>query len=150
MNQMTTAEFLRQLYIKEVFEIIPGHPYMAYMIMGAGIEFLGKILEQSMRQDWNTRRKSKDDFNTAMKLSGLSRYSGISNLYESLRCGLLHAGCPGKGLRLGNILDKENLQGPNYVLNLANFYMAFKSACDEVLENSELQSVLSASFLSIG
>ena len=156
MDTTTVANVIETLYIKEIGQIIAAtgnnesrHPFMAYMVIGAGIEFLGKVLAQPQRNNWSASGYSRTDFQNAVEqLDGLRRYKDIWEiLYISLRCGLLHSSRPGNNLVLGDIGCPENIVGPkSYCLCLASFYSAFECACRNVLSREDLASVLSEPF----
>jgi hypothetical protein len=133
---MNVQNFIKQLYIKEVSEIKDVHPYIAYMVIGAGIEFLGKVLEQPSRNDWFEEGHSKSDFeNAVLTLPGLNNYSAIKEpLYRQLRCGLIHSSLPKRDLKLGDKNTVENIAATPYELNIDNFYNAFKTVCEDVIK----------------
>lgn len=132
---MNVQDFIKQLYIKEIGEIKNEHPYMAYMVIGAGIEFLGKVLEQTSRNDWFAEHHSSVDFKKAVSdLQGLKKYEKIKDvLYTHLRCGLLHSSVPKADLKLGDKNAEEEISTPPYILNIDAFYEAFKNACNDVI-----------------
>lgn len=139
---MTVQKFIKYVYVEEIADIKDKHPYIAYMVMGAGIEFLGKVLEQPHRNDLFEKGHSKADFEKAIsELSGLKRYKGIKNLYEQLRCALLHSSLPGVDIKLGNNKATENISTIPYVLNIDNFYNAFKDVCEDVVKQVDAGTV---------
>lgn len=140
---MNVQDFIKQLYIKEIGEIKDEHPYMAYMVMGAGIEFLGKVLAQPSRNDWFKERESRSDFTTAVSsLPGLNKYDRIKDvLYEQLRCGLLHSSLPKDDVKLGDNKAVENITTAPYILNIDVFYDAFKTACNDVVSKVDTKTL---------
>lgn len=143
LKKMNVQDFIKQLYIKEIGEIKNEHPYMAYMVMGAGIEFLGKVLAQPSRNDWFEDGHSRADFENAVSsLPGLSRYNVIKNdLYKQLRCGLLHSSLPNANIKLGDNNAVENITTAPYILNIDVFYDAFKTACDDVVSKVDAKTL---------
>lgn len=102
---MLPKQFIQTLFVDEVEQLIPTHTYIAFMIMGIGIEFLGKCLDSQV-DDWN-EGKSRDRFEFAIKsLFAFSRYKQLIgrdtrfDLYSSLRCGLAHCGAPKRQITL--------------------------------------------------
>lgn len=139
MNEIYPKEFIKQVFIKEVGELIDDHPYISFMVMGAGLEFLGKAIDSNLA-DWETG-KSRKTFDHAVKtLNALSTYRPYlaktsSDLYGSLRCGLLHGAKPKKKITLSSKNEKGHLTTGQNNLNLRceEFYAHFKAACEEVI-----------------
>lgn len=134
---MKTQDFIQTLYIDEVADVKDKHPYMAYMVMAAGIEFLGKVKEQPQRQNWFLSGHSKEDFvNAIEQLPGLNAYSAIADeLYVSLRCGMLHSSCPKNGLTLRDGNASETISIEKTELSIDVFYDNFKEACNNVIQD---------------
>ena len=115
-----------ELKEKAIEEIKDEHPYFAFLLMAVGIEFLGKCINED--EEWQTSGKSRADFNRGLSIGPLNKYSGSTpDLYECLRCGLVHALTPSGGIVLSNS-DK------NVNLNCDSFYSDFVEACLMVIE----------------
>lgn len=143
MNSLSPKDFIQQVFINEVGDLIEKHPYLAFMIMGIGIEFLGKCLT-SGDSSWDVEGKSRSSFNTAVKkLVALKKYEPYldkrnHDLYGSLRCGLAHAAKPKYKITLSSKNEMANLTefGDRLNLRCEDFYSDFKQACEEVIANS--------------
>lgn len=152
MKNVSVAEHIQHFWIDELKDIVYGikvegqekpkkYPYMAFSMIGIGIEFLGKVLAH--RVDWHQEGHSSEDFNYAiMTLNALRSYRPFAKksdvtpaiyLYSILRCGLAHASLPGNDLRISDN-ETEKLTGSPITLNVVTLYENFKAACEEVLE----------------
>lgn len=142
MRTLNPKQFIQQVFINEIGMLITNHPYISFMIMGIGLEFLGKCLSDE-DQDWNTKGKSRKSFERAIKqLDSLRNYipllkgSGEYDLYDSLRCGLLHSAVPKHQITLSSKGEMEHLRIFNDRINLRceDFYEDFKAASNEIIE----------------
>jgi len=140
MKTLSPKEFIQQVFINELEDIIEKHPYIAFMIMGIGIEFLGKSISAE-DADWDVEGKSRRSFEKAIKtLSSLKKYEPYldkdgHDLYGSLRCGLAHAAKPKYKITLSSKNEAPNLSefGGRVNLRCEDFYSDFKEACEEVI-----------------
>ncbi len=141
---MTTLDpkvFIKNVFIDELGSMINEHPYISFILMGVGIEFLGKCNDKSLAS-WNVSGRSKMDFENAVKnLPGLQNYESYlttCDLYGSLRCGLAHAASPKFSITLSSKLELGHLVEDNGRLNLKveDFYSDFKTACEFVISDS--------------
>src|SRR5687768_17140488 len=112
---MTTIKpkaFIQSVLIDEIGSLINDHPYISFIMMGIGIEFLGKCLDTTL-QDWNVSGRSKKDFNFAnQELPSLQKYLHYEttyNIYGSFRCGLAHAVAPKYVITLSSKGEKAHL-----------------------------------------
>jgi hypothetical protein len=140
MKTLLPKEFIKQVFINEVADLVENHPYLAFMIMGIGIELLGKSIS-SEHSDWDVEGKSRSSFEKAVKtLSSLKKYEPYldkkgHDLYGSLRCGLAHSAKPKYGITLSSKNEAANLfeYGGRVNLRCEDFYSDFKAACEEVI-----------------
>lgn len=132
---MTVSEFIDD-YVSNLSVITKNHPYIAFPIICAGIEFLGKCLDDN--NDFHTYSPNlvKKQFNKAMKLFP-KEYSGIA-IRKSLRNSMLHSLLPDKKIWLAerkNIGKKKHLKSYLFyglkrnVVILDDFFEDFKNAC---------------------
>jgi hypothetical protein len=143
MRTLSPKDFIQQVFINEVGDLVDKHPYIAFMIMGIGIEFLGKCLENS-DIDWNVTGKSAASFNKAVKsLASLKKYEpylakNSYYIYSSLRCGLAHAAKPKHQITLSskNEMSHLTIWGDRLNLRCEDFYLDFKLACEEVISKT--------------
>jgi hypothetical protein len=141
MTTLKPKDFIKAVLIDELGTMINGHPYISFIIMGIGIEFLGKCLATT-RGDWNEGGHSGPDFEHAIKnIPSLNKYESYlttHKLYGSFRCGLAHAISPkvqvtlsSKG-ELGHLIE----QGGRINLKVEEFYEDFKQACEYTINMS--------------
>lgn len=158
MANMTAKNFIETLFVHQVGEIVPTQPYIAFMIMGIGIEFLGKCLNPG---EFDEERVSRIRFEEAIsQISALSKYRGLIgkdskfDLYSSLRCGLAHVAAPKYPITLSSKNEMPHLElhdnGNRINLKCEDFYIDFRQACEEVINMSaQVEQKLSQPFLSI-
>jgi hypothetical protein len=158
MATMTTKQFIEVTFITQVGEIVPTHPYIAFMTMGIGIEFLGKCMNI---EDFNEERVSRQRFEEALNhIPAFSKYlpligkGSAFDLYSTLRCGLAHAGAPKFPITLSSKDEMANLEyhdnGKRVNLRCEDFYTDFRTACTELFTMPEPAiTKLAAPFLAI-
>ena len=67
----------------------------------------------------------------------MSKYDSIKDdLYDCLRCGLCHAYQVKPGIRISDDTE-EKLSGNDKIVNINNYYNAFKTACEDILKNEK-------------
>ena len=57
-------EFIREYLIGKIGKLKDSEPYIAFLMMSIGIEFLGKCLND--KHDWDVSNMSESDFNLAI------------------------------------------------------------------------------------
>jgi hypothetical protein len=135
---MQPKDFIRTVFMSETGQIVNNHPYISSMIIGIGIEFLGKCIDTG-EQDWNKQGNSKKHFNLAInRLDSLAQYRpylDTHDLYISFRCGLVHAAFPNYLITLSSKNEAPNLILSRNRLNLKieDLYQDFYNACNEVI-----------------
>ena len=96
----SAKEFIKEYLIGKIGKLKDSEPYIAFLMMSIGIEFLGKCLND--KHDWDISNMSESDFNLAIgSLKSLSKYQGWG-LYHKLRCGLAHTMMVKSGLWIKN------------------------------------------------
>jgi len=158
MADMTARNFIETLFVHQVGEIEPTQPYIAFMIMGIGIEFLGKCLNPGK---FNEEGVSRLRFEEAInQIPALSKYIGLVgknskfDLYSSLRCGLAHVAAPKYPITLSSKNEMPHLEvhdnGNRINLRCEDFYADFRQACEEVIKMpAQVEQKLSQPFLSV-
>lgn len=130
-KEVSIKDFIRQnLY--PAIEMLKdnGHPYFAFELIAAGIEFLGACIDD---KDFYQRKRGRKRFKNAItKLSSLQKYNFPDKLYDNLRCGMCHVLLPRTTLKLSSGYGKCR----ESKLYIETFYCDFKSACEELLNNS--------------
>jgi len=156
MAAMTAKQFIETFFIAQVGEVVDTIPYMAFVVMGIGIEYLGKCLTKEKLQDEEkSRERFEDAISTIPALSKYKPFTGKGNkfdLYSSLRCGLAHAAAPKYPIKLSSKNEEAHLtihdNGNRLNLRCEDFYDDFKRACEEVIQMPDpIMSKLSRPFL---
>ncbi|MGN6494322.1 MAG: hypothetical protein ACTHLE_20185 [Agriterribacter sp.] len=139
MSKLTTKEFIKTLFIKDLSDVVASKPYISFMVMAVGIEFLGKCVNQNTKH-WNVKNNSTADFERAIKsipsLQKYGRFLRKYRLYTTFRCGLLHSAAPHFSITLSSKNEAPHLQEKSGKLNLKaeDFYDDFRAACEYVIE----------------
>jgi len=132
------ASFISDHYINELSSLIAdNHPFVAFIVIASGIEFLGKAISNN---PFFEDKHSKVDFNNALsKFPSLQKYSNLGlvvdnnnndiSLYKGLRCGIVHSTCPQNGI----VLTEGSNDLPNEIglIDLSNDFLA---ACNYLLQ----------------
>lgn len=130
-TKKTGKDFIKEFLIDKIGKLKENEPYVAFLMMSIGIEFLGKCLNNSAV--WDTDKMSGSDFNLAITtLTTLRKYQNM-DLYDKLRCGLAHCMMVKKGLA---IRDKGS--NTSVCISCEEFYKDFKAACEEVMNMPKL------------
>lgn len=131
-------DFIKAVLIDELGTMIKEHPYISFIIMGIGIEFLGKCIDTKLN-DWTESGRSRSDFENSIRsipsLRKYETYLTTYDLYGSFRCGLAHAIAPKIKITLSSNDQMGHLVETDGRLNLKaeDFYTDFKSACEHVI-----------------
>jgi hypothetical protein len=158
MAQMTAREFIKVFFIAQVGQIVDAIPYMAFMVMGIGVEFLGKCIHSAkITADSGSRIRFEEAINTIQAFSKYKCLVGANNpfdLYNTLRCGLAHAAVPKYEITITSKNEKPHMEtdssGKRMNLACEDFYTDFRNACEEVLNLPDpIAQKLSVPFLEI-
>ena len=141
-------DFIRKVLIVEMQDIATSHPYLAFLLICSGIEFLGKCIDtDNQNWDWDRHYQRKNPpFNKAINKLFPERYKELFHKYkvrDQLRNGLVHILVPKSKIGLtqvkhdlnGEIMMKEHpyeLEG-KLILVIEYFYIDFVDACKKVL-----------------
>ena len=142
MTLIITKRFIEKVYVLELGNMIKEHSYLSFIIMGLGIEFLGKCIDKELKT-WNTKGRSKSDFENAIKkipsLQKYKHYLKKYSLYSSFRCGMAHASAPGYSITLSSKSERHHLHEADHRLNLKveDFYNDFKDACLHIINDDD-------------
>lgn len=157
---MNTSDFIKTVFIHELKDIVDHHPYIAFMVMSTGIEFLGKCMDTN-KSSWHDKGKSQDNFGKAIKeIPSLQKYEPLLDrngydIYGSLRCGLLHSAQPEFKITLSSkeeaphLLESTAYTQQRINLKCEDFYADFKEACEWVITSLELQHSMNQPFLMV-
>lgn len=139
MKTMKPKDVIKSVLIDELGTMIKEHPYISFIIMASGIEFLGKCLS---KEDWQKSGQSRQDFQEAIRqIPSFSRYRELLDthqLYESFRCGLVHAISPKMNVTLSSKGEQHHLtsNGGRINLRVEDFYDDFRRACEFIIEKN--------------
>jgi hypothetical protein len=138
-------EFIQNIYIENVGQILDQEfHYITFGLLGTGIEFLGKCINEGDNPTWHTPRIGKRNFDKVL-IDLMPRYATFKDshkLCDSLRNGMAHAFQPKGQIELTHKKEAEkrgwidlqiNSEG-RLVLVVEDLYRDFKTACLEVLQ----------------
>ena len=157
MKTISAKEFIKSYFIDGVYNLTTSSPYFAFIIMGIGIEFLGKCLDNAL-DNWVEPNRSKTDFEKAINdIPPLQKYIPYLDpngyfLYRAYRCGLAHSAVPNHQITLSSKTELGHLIENNNRLNLKieDFYEDFKAACEFVIALTEdMDNKINKPFLEI-
>src|SRR3989344_5466692 len=145
--------YIEKYLIKEIGEIVKNHQELSWVLMTAGIEFLGRCIDDSSTDinKWSTGYGERV-FKSAITNLFPSEYHQYNEkcsdycLYKQLRCGFNHTTLPGSKMILSERKLKQkhlSISGSSLVLVAEDFYDDFKKACEQVLDKlgkGEIQS----------
>lgn len=140
MKVLTGKDFIQKVFVEEIGGLVQSHPYISFVLMGVGLEFLGKCLDKDLN-NWNISNRSASDFNKTFEIIPSHRkyaqYNEKYNLYSAFRCGLLHSGAPKYAITLSSKGECGHLveQGNRLNLKAEDFYEDFKEACLYVIND---------------
>jgi len=150
-SHLYPKDFRRKVYIENVGEILNKHKYhyISFGLLGTGIEFLGKCINQTENPTWheNTRGLGKRNFDLVLT-DLMTRYSAYKDSYklcDSLRNGMAHAFQPKNKIELTHKVEADDRGWIDLTINsndrlvivAENFYDDFKTACLEVIRRIE-------------
>jgi hypothetical protein len=155
MARIKTKDFIKTVLIKEIGELSETYPYISFIMMGIGIEFMGKCIDSTLTE-WNTEMRSKRDFENAIKtIPSLKKYEPYltsHQMYSSFRCGLAHTISPKAQITLSSKEEMPHLVETNGRLNLKveDFYADFRDACNYLVAiNYPAGDKMNADFLEV-
>jgi len=151
---MKPKEFIEHVLINEIKDVVDRHPYLSFLLISVGIEFLGKCLLVE-KQNWN-KIKPEKAFNKGLELmcNVDPEYSTI-NLKDELRNGLAHTFMPKSKIALSEIKHgARNFQKNNSgqtILVAEIFYRDFVKACRLIIEQEfPIEDKINKDFLYVG
>jgi hypothetical protein len=146
---MRILDFIQKVLINEFKEIQQdeGHPYISFSLICQGIEFLGACLDS---EPFSAKGLSAPRFRRAIydlfprSYHKFNQGSGKPfDLYENLRCGIIHVILPGSQLELirrtekakfsANHLEVKEIRGiDKLVLVSEDLFEDYERACQEI------------------
>lgn len=139
---MYPKQFIQTVLITELESVVKTSPWLGFICISSGIEFLGKCIDTDYPSDWNQPGRSRPNFKDAIeKLNALTKYRPLLtrpnfDLYSEFRCGLVHACAPKDNISLSHgTEEKPTILGQTGEINFNadELYEDFKSACEEVI-----------------
>ena len=81
------------IFDKRISQLAKRYPYQSFVVMSAALEFLGKCYARNpnFQESGHSRTACENVINA---LPSLQEYRNYSDLYHTLRCGMLHAFTP--------------------------------------------------------
>ena len=142
---MYPKEFIKKVLIDEMQDVVAKHPYLAFVLICSGIEFLGKCID-TQTQNWNKHKTKGKQFKSSINKLFPSKYREHSDLlYKQLRNGLVHSLTPKSRIGLFSKNDEIyykifNEKHPIFdedknrlKIGIEYFYNDFVEACKKVL-----------------
>ena len=139
---MYPKHFIQQVLINELSAVVKTSPWLGFICISSGVEFLGKCIDKAYPTNWNQTGQSRQNFEDAIeKLNAFSKYRQLLtrhnfDFYNEFRCGLVHTCAPKDNVSLSHgIEEKPTIFGQTGEINFNadEFYEDFKSACEEVI-----------------
>ena len=141
-KDISLQNFINKFIIDDIKPIVNSQAYLAFVLLSAAIEFLGKCLSKA--DDWQTSGESEYDFcNAIQTYPSLNKYKvkfgesttvkGHNNvyknkLYKELRCAMVHALQPSSKI----ILRGERNDLENNIIGCQELYEDVVAACEFV------------------
>lgn len=135
---VSVQQFIKGTLIEQLGQILHLSPYLSFLLICSGIEFLGVCLDTDYT--WTKEGKSEQHFKNGLKLFPCQYHGQDDTLYHELRCGLAHSQLPGhfmltevKNDTLGSLTYENHLISNRKLIVLDYFYFDFVQACLKVI-----------------
>lgn len=145
---MYPKHFIQQVLINELTTVVKTSPWLGFICISSGIEFLGKCIDTNYPTNWNQSGQSRQNFKDAIeKLNAFNKYRPLLSrtnfdFYSEFRCGLVHACAPKDNVSLSHGTEEKPTsfgQKGEINFNADELFEDFKSACEEVINMSFTQ-----------
>jgi hypothetical protein len=148
MSLLYPKDFIKKVLIQEMDDVVTKHPYLAFLLICSGIEFLGRCIDKNNQNwDWDLKyQKANPPFDNAIKKLFPKKYSLLLKKYslrDQLRNGMVHILSPKSKIGLTQLKyckDQKILtryhpfeQSGKLVFIIEYFYNDFVEACKKVL-----------------
>lgn len=151
---MNPKEFVQNVLINEMKDIVMRHPYLAFALISIGIEFLGKCMLTEC-DHWDIKQNEPfKPFDKGMELMTKidNRYTHL-NLKDQLRNGFVHTLLPKTGIALSEVRHgAKHFEQINHqtILVIEILYRDFVRACISVLNYPfDINDKMNKGFLNI-
>ena len=150
-------DFINDTLIEKIGKIIHVDAYLSFLLICSGIEFLGKCIDSTKK--WEEGSSKKQFKSAIIKLFPDSYHNLVNDLYDDLRCGLVHRITPGSISLTQNGNDKNGeIQYKNHpyikdsrkILVIEYFYFDFVEACKKVSAMNFNENKMNKPILSVG
>ncbi len=151
---MEPKEFIKNVLIAEIKDILNHHPYLSFALIAIGIEFIGKCMLTEF-QDWDRIKPDKAFKKGHDMLIEVDQRYGSIDLKNELRNGFAHTFLPKSQIVLSEVKHgarnfNKNTQGKT-ILVAEEFFRDFVLICHKVLLTDFDQSdKMNKGFLRIG
>src|SRR4030042_2626496 len=142
MRDITPKQFIKEVLIDEIGDIIKKHPYLSFTLISSGIEFLGICLDKESK--WTDQGKSEKHFCNCIDKLFPRKYQDIKGrLFKELRCGLVHSQLSGdfkltevKNDPSGALKYENHLTENKNILVLDYLYFDFVQDCMKIISTT--------------
>ena len=143
---MTLEQYGDKLINDDLSKLVNDNPYFAFIVMSSAIEFIARC--RSKLHNFHNKNKTGKRYVDAIdNLNAFAKYrvynvpqgKGHTNkLYTTIRCGLLHAAMPNRGI----ILSSERNDLPQNIVGCLSLYEDVKAAWEEIKTDNQIMSYL--------
>lgn len=156
-RSISPKDCINELLIGEIGNILPKHPYLGFLLICSGIEFLGKCLDSSA--GWDDDIKHGFHFKKAITELFPAHYESLKEkLYKELRCGMTHSLRSGtfkltelKNDPTGTLQYSKHLKSDKSIIVIDYFYFDFVQACIKVVAMKFLpEDKMNKEFIGVG
>lgn len=143
---LTLEQYGDKLINEDLNKLVNDNPYFAFIVMSSAIEFIARC--RSKLHNFHNRNNTKNRYMDAINsLSAFEKYrvfnvtqgkGQINKFYTTIRCGLLHATMPNKGIILSSKYNDLN----NNVIGCISLYEDVKAAWIEIKSDGNISNYL--------
>ena len=143
---MTLEQYGDKLINEDLSKLVNDNPYFAFIVMSSAIEFIARC-RRKLHNFHNKSNSGKRYVDAIDNLNSFAKYrvynvpqgKGHTNkLYTTIRCGLLHAAMPNRGI----ILSSEHNDLPKNIVGCLSLYEDVKAAWEEIKKDNQILSYL--------
>ncbi len=149
----TIEEVGDSLFCNELEDLVKKNPFMAFVIMSAILEFIAKCNKKPV-DFFSSGHSQIDCYEAINNINALNKYSifnkttkdskgkdkNNNDLYEKLRCGMLHSFFPKGGI----ILSSSTNDLSKKIVGAHEFYCDLQKAWNEIKNDSDTRSYITS------
>ncbi len=139
-----TKQFMRTVLIDEMQAVVKVSPWLGAICMSSAIEFFGKCINENSPTVWDKSGTVREDFERSIRnLASLKDYraylkaesNGTFDLYDEMRCGLVHCFAPKGKLRFSHAQGGGTILRADGILNINvdEMVVHITRACEEII-----------------